>query len=379
MTWVDALVVVWVVLSAFVGYQRGLTAQVVSLAGLALGGFAGARVGPLLLPDGSSSPWVPFASLVGALIGALLLQTAASVLGARLRGRLEVRRPLRLADGAGGIVLGAALGLAVAWLAAVAALQLDRPGVRTAVRESSILAGIVDAVPPRSVLRTLARLDPLPLIAAPPDLRLPPPDPSVAASEAAARAGGSVVKVQTSACGAGVQGSGWVVARELVATNVHVVTGADEVSVAVPGGPTLPAETVYVDPANDVALLAVDELEAPPLRLARRIDDGEEVVLLGYPRDGALTATPGTVGRPTKVFAADAHGARTRLRTVVPLRGRVVRGDSGGPVINAAGRVVAMMFAASTDGRGGFGVAVGEIEDALESKHAPVDAGPCPR
>jgi hypothetical protein len=102
-------------------------------------------------------------------------------------------------------------------------------------------------------------------------------------------------------------------------------------------------------------------------------------VLLGYPQDGPLTAVPGTAGHATKVFASDAYGRRARLRTVVPLRGTVQRGDSGGPVVNESGRVVAMMFAASTDGRGGFGVPTSEIEDALASELKALEPGPCPR
>ena len=66
---------------------------------------------------------------------------------------------------------------------------------------AAILSALVDAVPPRSVLRTLVRLDPLPLIAAPPDLRLPPPDASVLRSPLARSAARSVVRVEAFACG----------------------------------------------------------------------------------------------------------------------------------------------------------------------------------
>jgi S1-C subfamily serine protease len=377
-SWVDAVVVLWIVLSAVIGFQRGLTAQIVSLAGLAVGAFLGAKLGPVFLPGGSDSPWVPVASLIGALVGALLLQTAASILGGRLRKGLSAVAPLKVADGLGGIAIGAGLGLAVAWLTAVAALQLDRPALSSTVRNSAILSGLVEAVPPRAVLRTLARLDPLPLITAPPDLRLPPPDPSVLETPVRAVAGESVVKIETVGCGVGVQGSGWVAMRELVVTNVHVVTGADDIQVAAQNGQILPATVVYVDPADDVAVLLVDGLETPPLRLARRSPVEDPVVFLGYPRDGGLTAVAGVAGHPTKVFAADAYGRRARLRTVVPLRGTVQRGDSGGPVVNETGRVVAMMFAASTDGGGGFGVPASEIDDALPSQLAPVEPGPCP-
>ncbi len=375
MSWVDPLVLLWVGLSALLGYQRGFAAQAFSLVGLVLGALAGSRIAPLLV--GSGSEWVPFASLAGAVLGAIVLQTAAGLLGGRLR-RLLPRGAPRLADSVGGIVIGAAVGVAIAWLAAAAALQVQGSGLRHTVRDSPILTGLVEAVPPRSVLRTLARFDPLPLIAASPGIELPPPDGSVLESPVARRAGGSVVKVLSVACGTGVQGSGWVIARELVATNAHVVAGEDETRVVVPNGQILDAELVYVDAADDVALLAVDGMLARPLRLAGEPEAGEEAVILGYPGDGPLVASPATAGVPTKVFAPGAYGGRVRLRTVVPLRAEVERGASGGPVVDAAGRVLAMVFAAAKIGGGGYGIPVSELEQALEAGSGPVDAGPCP-
>lgn len=376
MSWVDALVLGWVALSAVIGFQRGLTAQFLSLAGLALGGLIGARLGPVFLPGGDSSPWVPFASLIGAVVGALLLQAIASLVGTKVRWAIA-RGPFRLADSAGGVIIGIGIGLAVAWLAAVAALQIKGAGLRTSVERSSILSELVEAVPPASVLRTIARLDPLPLISAPPDLSLPPPDGSVLARPLTREVGESVVKVETFACGAGVQGSGWVVRPGLVATNTHVIAGSDEIRVAAPNGQTLPAVLVAVDVKNDVALLRVRGLTARPLRIAARVPQEDQVVMLGYPRDGPLTAVAATAGRPINVFTPDAYGERTRLRTVVPLRGKVQRGDSGGPVVNAAGRVVGMMFAASTKGGGGFAVPAAKIEADLEGPLRPVASGPC--
>ncbi|MCC6224505.1 MAG: MarP family serine protease [Thermoleophilia bacterium] len=375
MSWVDPLVLLWVALSALLGYQRGFAAQTSSLVGLVLGAFTGSRIAPLLV--GGGSEWVPFASLAGAVVGAVVLQTVAGMLGGRLR-RLLPRGGPRLADSIGGIVVGAAVGVAVAWLAAAAALQAQGSGLRHTVRESPILTGLVEAVPPRSVLRTLARLDPLPLIAASPGIELPPPDGSVLDSPVARRAGASVVKVLSVACSTGVQGSGWAIARELVATNAHVVAGQDRTRIVAPNGQVLDAELVYVDAADDVALLAVDGLLTKPLRLENEPAGGEEAVLLGYPGDGPLVAAAATVGVPTKVFAPGAYGGRVRLRTVVPLRADVERGASGGPVIDGAGRVVAMVFAAAKTGGGGYGIPVSELADALEAEPGPVDAGPCP-
>jgi S1-C subfamily serine protease len=376
LNWIDPLVLLWVALSALVGYGRGLTVQVLSLGGLALGALAGSRLAPFFLSGGKSSPWVPLASLVGALLGAIAFQLGASLLGEVVR-RFLARGPFRLADAAGGALVGAAVGIAVAWLAAVAALQIDRDGARRSVQDSAILSSLIDAVPPSTVLAALARFDPLPLIASQPDLGLPPPDASVARTPATERASRSVVKIEGVACGVGIQGSGWVVRQGLVATNAHVVAGQDSPRVAAPNGQVLEATPVYFDREADVALLRVTELRTRALPVGDDPSSGERVVLLGYPNDGPLTAAAGRAGQPRKVLAPDAYGGRVRLRTIVPLRGKVEHGDSGGPVIDAAGRVVAMIFAASTHGGGGFGVPLEEIENGLEGQVREADTGPC--
>lgn len=367
---------VWVALAALVGYQRGFLAQLISLLGLAAGALAGSRLAPHLLSEGRGSPWVPFASLLGALVGAVVVQVVASMLGSRVRN-VVIRGPFRLPDSLGGVVVGAAAGLMVVWLGAAAALQVQGSQLRQTVQDSAILEALVEALPPSSVLRALARFDPLPLLALPPEVRLPLPDGSVRSSGVPGAVAGSVVKVQSIACGMGTQGTGWVVAPELVATNAHVIAGAEETQIAVLDGQLLRAFAVYVDSRHDVALLEAPGLVASSLEIRDDLGESEEVVLLGYPHDGPLTAAAATAGTPIKILTPDAYGRHLGLRTVVPLRGTVQRGDSGGPVVDAAGRVVAMMFAASQDGGGGFGVPARDVASALESPLAPVSPGPC--
>jgi S1-C subfamily serine protease len=374
---IDLIVIAWVLVSALLGARRGLVANVLGLAGFAVGALIGARIAPHLLSGGSSSTWLPFASMIGALVGGSIAQGLTGSAAALLRGRL-LRGPLRMVDTAGGLFVGALLGLAVAWLAAVVALAQPDLGLRRDVQGSTVLPALMREVPADEVLNALARFDPLPVIPSIADRALPPPDPSVLRSPAARRDQRSVMRIEGVACGLNIQGSGWVVRPGIVATNAHVVAGEDGAEVEVPGGPTLPGTPIAVDPANDVALLRVPGLHTPPLPVATHSASGDPVVLIGYPENGPLTAVPGRAGAPVTALAPDAYGRHIHPRTVVPLRGVLRHGDSGGPVVNRAGRVVAMMFAADEGAgvAGGFGVPLDPIESALHhSGHA--DTGPC--
>lgn len=371
----DVLLVAGVGLFAALGFFRGLAAQVISLGGLVLGAVVGSFAAPYFLAD--NSPWTPLAGLLGAAVGALLLGGLAATLGRPLLLFLAARPSLALVDRIGGIAAGGAIGLALGWLVAVLALQQPALGLRADVRQSAILPRLVRAVPPDSVLAALNRFDPFPLL---PRLeeRLPAPDQSVLASPGARAAADGVVKIRGTSCGVGVQGSGWIVRRGLVATNAHVISGEEDTTILAPSGQSLGAEPVYVDARNDVALLRVSSLRTAPLATDRTGEFPRSVALLGYPRNGALTSTAGTAGAPRTVLAPGAYGGQVRPRTVVPLRGRVQPGESGGPVVDRQGSVVAMIFGGTKQGRGGYAVPVGLVVDAVSSgRLRPVEPGPC--
>ena len=135
----------------------------------------------------------------------MLLQVGGGLLGSAARTVLA-RGPLRLADSAGGALVGAAVGLAVAWLAAVAALQVDQTNARATIQESAVLSELVDKVPPSTVLEALSRFDPLPVIAAQPDLDLPAPDPSVADSDGRSETSGKKARVPSHRSSATLRG-----------------------------------------------------------------------------------------------------------------------------------------------------------------------------
>ncbi|HEX2045297.1 MAG TPA: MarP family serine protease [Gaiellaceae bacterium] len=370
----DVVLLLGVALFAFLGFSRGLAAQTLSLGGLAVGAVIGSLVAPYLLSE--NSPWTPVAGLAGALVGAFVLGVLAAVLGRPVRAFLAARPALAIVDRVGGVAAGGVLALALGWLVAVLALQQPALGLRGEVRSSAILPRLVRAVPPDAVLAALNRFDPLPLLPGV-EAGLPPPDPGVLRSEAARDAADGVVKVEGTSCGVGTQGSGWVVTPGLVATNAHVIAGQESTRVLAPGGASVGARAVYVDATNDVALLRAPGLGTAPLDAGPAVGLPRAVALLGYPRNGPLTATAATAGEARTVLAPDAYGRRVRPRVVVPLRGRVQPGESGGPVVDRRGRVVAMIFGGTRNGRGGYAVPVELVLRALEERLAPVSPGPC--
>ncbi|MDQ3866406.1 MAG: CvpA family protein, partial [Actinomycetota bacterium] len=244
MTSPDVVLVAWLAIAALSGYLRGLTGQLLSLAGVLVGLIAGALAAPHLLPR-DHSEWIPLASFAGAATGALALGLASGRLSAGASSFLSGRPALRAADRAGGALAGGLLGLALASLTAVLLLHQPSLGLRSAVQESRLLPALVRAVPLDPLLRALARFDPLPILPYLAPRALPPPDASVLRSAGAHAAAASVVKVEGTSCGLGVQGSGWVAAEGLVATNAHVVSGQNDTRVLVPDGTQLEATVVY--------------------------------------------------------------------------------------------------------------------------------------
>src|SRR3954452_13711011 len=91
---------------AFAGWRRGLISSALSLLGLVAGAYVGSRVAPHLLHGGAASQWASLSSLVGAILGATLLQAVASFAGSVVRGGLRLT-PFRFLDSLGGLRVGA--------------------------------------------------------------------------------------------------------------------------------------------------------------------------------------------------------------------------------------------------------------------------------
>jgi S1-C subfamily serine protease len=374
-TTVDWIAAAVIGLAALNGLRRGLVGGVLSLTGVVAGAYFGAKLAPELLP-GSESAYTPLVALGGAVALGFLLQSVAAMAGNAIRSSLFVLPPLRVLDSAGGLVIGAAAGAAIVWVAGAVALHM--PGqvqLREEVQRSRILGELNARVPPSRLLDAIARVDPFSAILGPVP-RVAPPDPALLNSAGVRLASPSVFRIIGTACGLGIEGSGWVAAPNLIVTNAHVVAGMKDARVDQNDGESRDANVVAFDPRNDIAVLRVAGLGAPPLRLVDPVK-GQAVAILGYPENGPFTATPGRIGQTGEVFADDAYGRPVR-RLVTTLRGAVRHGNSGGPAVDSQGRVQTTIFASRIDSPSGYGVPSDLVRRELVRMSATeVSSGPC--
>ena len=363
--------------AALAGAARGFVWSALSLAGLVGGAILGGRLASHLLDRGAGLPYSPLIALGGAAGLAMLLEALGSAAGASFRSRLRFSS-LRVLDSAGGLIAGALTGFAFVWVVGAVGLQLPgQADFRREVQRSVVLRKLNSIVPPRTFLNVLARFDPLPSLTGP---ALPgrPPNPQVLRSQGARLAASSTVRILGTACGLGVEGSGWVARPGIVVTAAHVVAGERDTSILPLSGGRLDATAVFFDSRNDLALLRVPWLGERPLRLVEP-EPGAAVVILGYPENGPLDASPGRIGTTAAVVSQDSYGRGPVLRTVTSFSGLVRHGDSGGPAVDASGAVETTVFAARKDGRGGLGVPTSLVRHALVSAGDSVSTGPCVR
>jgi len=383
MTTIDWIIIGFAVLLAVNGLRQGFIVGALQLVGFALGAFVGSRVGPLILAEGSHSPYAPLFALGGALIVGSLSAAALESAGSALKTAVPLPG-LHLLDGGLGAALGAVLALGLAWIAGAVLLQTPGLGLRRDIQRSSILQALNDALPPSGfVLNALARFDPVPQVRGPGASGVPVPTAKIARAAAVRRAAASVVRVLGSACGLGIEGSGWVAGSGLVVTNAHVVAGEDDTVVQPQGaGPRLGARAVLFDARQDLAILRVDGLGARALPIAPSAPADRSVAVLGFPLNGPFDVHAARLGDTRDVLSEDAYGNGPQRRRILTFRGLVRSGNSGGPLVDARGRVAGTVFAAAVGAgpRGGYAVPNDLVSQRVASvAGGEVSTGPCAR
>lgn len=380
---IDLVIVAFALVLAVVGWRQGFVVGVLSLAGFAAGAYGGTRLAPLVLDDGSKDPYAPLFGLGGALMLGTFAAGIAEGLGAGVRRRLWRVPGAGWIDGTLGAILLTGVALGIAWVAGAVALQA--PGgtsLRRDIQRSEILSRLNRVLPPSGpLLNAIARFDPFPTLDGPtPEVAAPR---AAIAREAGVRAAaGSVVRVLGTACGLGVEGSGWVAAPGVVVTNAHVVAGQKDTVVQLRGdGPRLDAEALAFEVRNDIAVLRVSGLDAPALPFAPDTASGRGGAVLGFPRNGPYDVRAARLGATSKVLTQDAYGDGPVRRSVTTFRGLVRPGNSGGPIVSSSGQVLATVFAATRGSgpRGGYAVPNAVVRRVLARTRggAVVGTGPC--
>ena len=150
----------------------------------------------------------------------------------------------------------------------------------------------------------------------------------------------SVVTVRV----AGAIGSGFVVSADgYVITNDHVVEGGDDtLSVAFSDGATASATLIGRDPESDIAVIKVAKSGLPPVQFgdSDQIAVGYPVLAFGSPLALVNTVTYGIVSALDRTIQAGEPGGTTRYYAAIQTDAAVNQGNSGGPLVDAAGRVI---------------------------------------
>jgi S1-C subfamily serine protease len=228
------------------------------------------------------------------------------------------------------------------------------------------------AAPTSNVLVTLSNLLARLLPSAPPGV--PGLTPALSSRVIA-----STVRVNGTACGLRLAGSGFSVSPDTVITNAHVVAGETTTSVLRPDGTTLPATVRVFDPNRDLALLSVPGLNEPSLSVAPATV-GETDAIFGHPLgQAAITVIPARVARRVTADIGNIYNEPAGNHQLLVMSSALQPGDSGSPVVNTAGQVVGVAFASSTLAPStAFAVASEELAPVLaQSRAATVSTGPC--
>jgi S1-C subfamily serine protease len=189
------------------------------------------------------------------------------------------------------------------------------------------------------------------------------------------------VKVEGQGCGGTVEGSGFVVGNDLVATNAHVVAGIDRPYVVDNNG-LHKVTVIWFDPNLDFAVLQVSNLAGKPLTMIGGLVAADTPgAIMGYPGGGSLSASTAAVLDEFTAAGRNIYGESTTIRNVYEIQADVIPGNSGGPLIEANGTVIGVVFAESTTYQHvGYALTtsrvISEIHQA-EARDQPVSTGQC--
>lgn len=384
---VDVVVLVAALAAAYQGARVGAVVQVCAIVGF----FGGLYLGALLASETVRWAHSPTARIAVALTTMLLVAfsfgMAGRILGGALTSRVH-RGPARSIDAVLGVAVAVVAALVTVWLLASTMVNSSSAALDTDILQSRIINSLNGVLPaPPSVFSqaqgflTAEGFPPVFAALAPASARPVPLPSNAQLRQAVLTAGLSTVKVEGYGCGVLQEGSGFVAAPGLVVTNAHVVAGIAQPRVQI--GTTVRAtEVVLFDPSFDLAVLRVDGLKAPTLRLDPvPVGRGTQAAVLGFPGGGPFTVDAAGVMAAFEAQGRDIYGHGLTVRNVYELDAQVRPGNSGGPLVLPNGQVIGVVFSRSTvDPSIGYALTSPDVLPRLAQAEAvvqPVSTGGC--
>lgn len=384
---IDLLIVLALLAAVFRGIKYGFVQRVFALAGFTVGLLTGAWLARYLVQEA----WDPVFKLgfifAIVVVMALSISFAAELIGLQLtvkaHSKKKKAKPVNQVMGA---TFEAIFILVIAWLLSSSLAHVRSYDIGEKVRESFTSRLLYKVLPPPpDVLSSLEKIitpNGFPSVF----IGLEPQHTTISANnkisgELVATAEKSVVKVRGSGCGGIVEGTGFMIAENLIMTNAHVVAGIRNPEV-LNSIRSYSAKPIWFDPDIDVAVLYVNGLTGEPLDLAvRELKTSEGGVVLGFPKGSELVVNEATVIDRTTAEGYNIYNTGRVFRNIYQLQAKIEHGFSGGPLINQEGSISGMVFAkAFGQDNVGYALAISNLKPIIkktEHIQKPVYTGTC--
>lgn len=370
----DGIVILLIVAALVSGFRRGISWVGPSLVGLVVGILIGAAVAPPLAAVFSKRSDVQPLVTSGLFLGmVLIVQGIGTTIGFRARTR-TLRTRFAQWDSVLGAVVAVFGVLAGSWYLGLTFSQSPWTGLDTQIRGSAIEQAL-DTIAPRPP-GFLAQLEnslrnnqfPNPFSGLSPGAPAPASIPPLVDTPGIRTATAVTSKVIAFGCGGAEAGSSWPIGNDDVVTNAHVVAGSQRVEVDTTDGATHPAVVVFIDPNIDVAILQVPGLGQSALpRASGDPARGVTGAVIGYPGGQTEKVVPAAVRGTETARGYNIYNSSLVDRDIEVLASQIIPGNSGGPVVDNAGVVQGLVFAASTtDPNEGYALTMTQIAPDLQ-------------
>ncbi|MEV0381802.1 MarP family serine protease [Nonomuraea sp. NPDC050643] len=355
----DLILIGLVIAFGVSGYRQGFIIGAMSFVGFVGGAVLGVFIAPPIskaVVDGDTPQ--ALLAIVIVFLSATIGQFASSTLGAVVRSHVTWE-PAKVADAIGGTFASALSVLVIAWLIGSLIVSTAFTPLVDQVKNSALLTTVDDAIPQAArnwqqpFKKFIDRSEFPPVfdaIGSGTLIDVPPPDQSVLQGAKLSRARRAIVKVQGNAesCNKHIEGTGFVYAPGRIMTNAHVVAGVTRDLQVIDSTNTRHTATVVrYNPRRDIAVLYVPGLDLPQLTFDGEGGRGDNAIVAGFPKGKGFTAEPARIGGQLDAEGPDIYRENTVRRKVYAIRGQVLPGNSGGPLLTVDGRVYGVIFAAA--------------------------------